>query len=468
MKHLHPVILFILVSITTNQAQTGFIPLSIDHAIFKAEKNKVYLEIYLSFNESHLQYIDQDQQYMAEYMATAQILQGDSLLFQDVDKRKSQLDSMNEISAYRKFLNIFGFIIDDGSYSAKITVQDLHSPRKGEYIFDFEARPFPEQELMISDIELCSHISADTAKGDFQKNSFLVIPNPGSIFSVNIPVVYYYAELYNLKMTTGDPGQYKLRTSIRDLEGNSVKEYPEKIIKKPGETAVLVGGHNIVTLLSSTYFFNIEIEDLDSREITRTSKRFTFFKPETEEGRPGDSLYAADKETVSIAEYLQYGEEELLTQFEKTRYISTKKERDIFKNLNLDGKRVFLARFWKKFDPTPATEVNEFKQNYTELINFAETNFSSMNKKGWETDRGRVLLSYGSPDEIERFYMAIDMKPHEIWHYHELEGGVLFVFADLSGFGDFELLHSTYSKELYQPDWERLVRRTQGGFDYER
>ena len=63
--------------------------------------------------------------------------------------------------------------------------------------------------------------------------------------------------------------------------------------------------------------------------------------------------------------------------------------------------------------------------------------------------------------------MAIDMKPHEIWHYHELEGGSLFVFADLTGFGDFDLLHSTYSRELYQPDWERLVRKTQGGVNFE-
>ena len=57
-----------------------------------------------------------------------------------------------------------------------------------------------------------------------------------------------------------------------------------------------------------------------------------------------------------------------------------------------------------------------------------------MSKIGWKTDRGRVLILYGEPNEIERFPNQMDKKPYEIWHYDDVEGGVIFVFADLSGF----------------------------------
>ncbi len=69
-----------------------------------------------------------------------------------------------------------------------------------------------------------------------------------------------------------------------------------------------------------------------------------------------------------------------------------------------------------------------------------------------------MLLIYGIPDEIERSPVQSGTRPYEIWSYNKLENGSIFVFADLQGFGDYELLHSTYRKEVYQPDWERRVR----------
>lgn len=63
--------------------------------------------------------------------------------------------------------------------------------------------------------------------------------------------------------------------------------------------------------------------------------------------------------------------------------------------------------------------------------------------------------------------METDKKPYEIWIYHSIEGGVQFVFADVQGFGEFELLHSTHSQELHNPTWQRLVTKAESsvGFD---
>ena len=131
--------------------------------------------------------------------------------------------------------------------------------------------------------------------------------------------------------------------------------------------------------------------------------------------------------------------------------------------MNVDGKREFLANFWKRRDSTPETEVNEVKRDYFQRVDYANQVFSGSWNEGWRTDRGRVILLYGMPDEVDRNYMEIDKKPYEVWHYYNLEGGVIFIFADLSGFGNYELLHSTYSRELSNPNWENMISKTRQG-----
>jgi len=49
------------------------------------------------------------------------------------------------------------------------------------------------------------------------------------------------------------------------------------------------------------------------------------------------------------------------------------------------------------------------------------------------------------------------MKPYEIWHYYNLQGGVIFVFGDRTGFGSYELLHSTLVGEIKNEEWMYLL-----------
>jgi GWxTD domain-containing protein len=467
---MYKIFIFIIFWISFSLAQIGqtsFIPLSVDYAIFRGAGEQIYLEIYIAFQEGQLQYSQTGENYQAEYLATTKISQNDTILFRKFDRRISKIDSIAHISSHRKFLNLFNFSLEPGQYSAQVSVKDLNSTRIGEYYFEFDAESFARQELDMSYIQLCSKITPDTSGGDFQKNSFHAIPNPECSYSISQPVLYYYAEIYNLDFTTEKEGHYSSRCTITDLEGELIKNYSEKTRQKPGTSAVIVGGHNIVTLPSNTYYLNLEIEDQQSQKIVRASKRFKFIKPTRKIIVSSDSAEIGTEVDYNIAEYLPYSEEQLNEEFDQLRYLTSKEQKSIFNNLDSDSKKLFLAKFWHNFDQTPETEINEFKTRYLQMVEFTNLNYGSMNKEGWKTDRGRIFLTYGIPDEIERNYMAIDMKPHEIWHYNELEGGILFIFADLTGFGEFDLLHSTYSRELYQPDWERLVRKTQGGTSLE-
>ncbi|MCW8824752.1 MAG: GWxTD domain-containing protein, partial [Ignavibacteriaceae bacterium] len=77
--------------------------------------------------------------------------------------------------------------------------------------------------------------------------------------------------------------------------------------------------------------------------------------------------------------------------------------------------------------------------------------------EGWKTDRGRVFLVYGEPSEIDRHPNETDTRPYVIWIYESIEGGVLFVFGDLTGFSDYQLLHSTKRGELRDDSWRRRI-----------
>ena len=88
----------------------------------------------------------------------------------------------------------------------------------------------------------------------------------------------------------------------------------------------------------------------------------------------------------------------------------------------------------------------------------ANEKYESVGKEGWETDQGRVYLMYGPADDVERFPSMSENKPHEIWHYHNIESGVDFVFIDRLGFGNFILYHSTKRGELRDNNWEENLR----------
>lgn len=84
------------------------------------------------------------------------------------------------------------------------------------------------------------------------------------------------------------------------------------------------------------------------------------------------------------------------------RYIITKEEEIIFKSLETEEDRAaFINRFWKRRDPTPGTHENEFRYNFWKMVIDANTLFAETTKPGWKTDRGKVYIIMGPPQEIE-------------------------------------------------------------------
>ena len=105
--------------------------------------------------------------------------------------------------------------------------------------------------------------------------------------------------------------------------------------------------------------------------------------------------------------------------------------------------------------------VNTFRDQYLQRVGYANQNYTNGFRNGWKTDRGRVYVLYGPPSEIERYTSSQESQPYEIWHYNEMEGGVLFVFVDRTSMSDFQLVHATMRTELHDESWfDHYARKT--------
>ncbi|HEV7680950.1 MAG TPA: GWxTD domain-containing protein [Pyrinomonadaceae bacterium] len=144
-------------------------------------------------------------------------------------------------------------------------------------------------------------------------------------------------------------------------------------------------------------------------------------------------------------------------------YVITEEERKAFKKLATDDERErFIEEFWRRRDPDPDTDENEFKEEYYERIAYANEHFAS-GIPGWKSDRGRIWIMYGKPDERETHPSGgsydrpsyegggnTTTYPFEIWFYRYLAGvgsGVEIEFVDPTGSGEYRIARSPDEKD---------------------
>ncbi len=144
-------------------------------------------------------------------------------------------------------------------------------------------------------------------------------------------------------------------------------------------------------------------------------------------------------------------------------YIITDEERKAFKKLQTDDERErFIEEFWRRRDPDPDTDENEFKEEYYERVAYANEHFAS-GIPGWKSDRGRIWIMYGKPDERETHPMggqyerpsyegggSTSTYPFETWFYRYLAGvgsGVEIEFVDPTGSGEYRIARNPNEKD---------------------
>jgi GWxTD domain-containing protein len=136
-------------------------------------------------------------------------------------------------------------------------------------------------------------------------------------------------------------------------------------------------------------------------------------------------------------------------------YIITSEERAAFKKLATDDEREsFIETFWERRNPNPGSPENEFKEEYYRRIAYANEHYAS-GFPGWKSDRGRIYIMYGPPDEVDDHPSGGNYErppsegggetstyPFEQWRYRYIDGignNVILEFVDTTMTGEYHL-----------------------------
>ncbi|GAB4172600.1 MAG: hypothetical protein Kow00108_07290 [Calditrichia bacterium] len=432
-----------------------------DVAQFSTGKsNETFVEVYCSVLQGKLQAeLIQDSLYRVDFQFTVDVMEDDSVI-DTRPLRYSQVIPANRLENIdNPFYSVHRFFLPPGPYTIHIRFTDHISGVQETNSFEVSVKSFSQDLVEMSDLQFSSHISKilpDMLEHykNLIKNNLLILPRTTAILTNYDPLLWVYTEVYNLNHWHGDSIEYRLNLIF---DSDSVKILKRKIISWEPSDRIIAEGFNVISLNPGTYRLMLSVHNLKTGAQVSEVKPFTYLKILEEK-----KYQKSEQEAI----YAGYTNDMLNRELEFIDYLLTNDERKMVAELGNDATRQFLIEFWKKRDPDVSTSRNEFRDRYLQRIRKTNGMFTIKNTPGWKSDRGRIYILYGPPDEIERFESESNMRPHIVWHYYNLEGGVEFIFGDINFQGDYRLLHSTHPKELKNPQWRHVLQTIPDAFGY--
>ncbi|MGB6430789.1 MAG: GWxTD domain-containing protein [Candidatus Acidiferrales bacterium] len=212
---------------------------------------------------------------------------------------------------------------------------------------------------------------------------------------------------------------------------------------------ILSGG--LLFILPTSHAQNTDSQDNTS---SQPSDKDNKQQPTELQQQQQQSLHKLEKELPTP--YRQWLNEDVV-------YIITADERSTFLRLQTNEEREqFIEQFWLRRDPTPDTPENEFKEEHYRRIAYANEHYAS-GIPGWKTDRGRIYIIWGAPDEIESHPTGgtydrpeeegggtTSTYPFEQWTYRHMDGigeNVMLEFVDTTMTGEYHLTSDPGEKD---------------------
>jgi len=431
--------------------------MNFDYARFRSNADAGYIELYYSFYCG-----------LVTYKANGENLQGGVALRTDLIDTATGKAIVHErvvvpvvledttMTAWRVMpvLRQAGHLVPAGNYRLHVVAYDSLNPaRRDSLTLPLEVKAFAGRPA-ISDIELCSIIQASTNPGKaYYKNAHEVVPYPSLVFGALAPVVYAYAELYELDTTA----VYAVNYEIIGEDGAVAKKVSRQRRYRTTNT-IEIGTLNAVALKPGKYALRLSVQSLPAKEgppgpKAEAQKEFHVYQP------PSAVAETAPASTSLAVAIEALAEKDVDEEFQRAKYLADKTEIYFFSQLKTpQAKKDYLKDFWNRRETDPEAEQRRLRGDYLRRVEAANERYSNYTKKGWRTDRGRVFILYGKPDEVERHQSEGSSKPYELWHYFQIENSVQFVFVDRNGFGDYELVHSTKRGELRDDGWDRFLQ----------
>ncbi|GAB4335822.1 MAG: hypothetical protein Kow0037_16300 [Calditrichia bacterium] len=380
---------------------------------FSPDGKKHLVRVYLQILNDDLTFIREARLYLAgiEFEILLQNKEGQTV-FNQTFKKNIITESFEETNS-RTIRNTFSVDIEleAGDYQAIVTVLDRNSSKQVNRRLEFTVDDLADGDFLMSDILYFTSYQQDSTGRIVNYDPSLT----GNFTGGNKYIYFHFTTLVN------EPDDsLNIQYRIKDAKKNVILFNQYSVINEGRYKEHFI---RINRLQFTQNRYQIEIIGRYHGKAKQRQKLFTFYWTVTPES-PHD----------------------LTTALEQMRYIMEADSVNWALKQPYDVQKAYFIRFWKRMDPNPQTAKNELMDEFYRRVNLANQMFSSIAMEGWRTDRGRIFIKFGQPDDIERHPFEIDTFPYEIWRYYNLRK--TFLFIDRTGFGDY-YLHPNYLEVEY-------------------
>ena len=366
-------------------------------------------------------------------------------------KSKPSLDPSDIHTAKRIFL-------PEGFYNIVVTVVDANKTESKAVYKTSAYLDFSERKLRQSDFLLCGNINASNAENSALRfNESVYVPIVYGVVPYSSNKLIVFNEIYNTAKFIKSKINitYAIQSSTTTQKNISVQEFIETPATKISKNVLF----DLTKVPSGSYRLSCKVTDsvgtvFSERETYFTRENFeeaettipTLTEKDIEKEFVGPMT---DKELTYNLKALQHtiGNGDA-AQFQKTITVGT-----------LSEKKLALYTYWlKKNAALPEQAFDEFTYN----IKIVEKNFGTASKAGFETDRGKIILKYGKPNDVWTVDNEFNALPYEIWIYEKVmildQKNVRFLFFNSENKKNtYTLLHSTSKYEVSDMAWRKKL-----------
>jgi len=407
----------ILPLVLTTYSFTGDLNLTFDYTVFKNNDSTYSLNYYYVIPYTKLFFLKSGNVFSGKYQFALQVWKKHELIAGKIFTREIFTGKYDDTKLQNHFhldslnINFSNTIPNIDKFTANIQVNDLNSKNTGNTQFDFNLPEFFSRMTFFKNHELNP---ARTYSNEQNKSETLQI-----FLNIYTETVKYCSLWIDKIATQKSRDQIHSKTEAESQFSNFRKFIPIKeetldlssvfVIQTVDFTYPLT---NLVGIGSGQYKITASGYDINNKKVFQTAEMF------------------------SIESSFLYSEGEYLEMVNRLIYIATESEMRNLKQTEPSRRESTWNVFWKQYDPTPTTEINEAEDEYFTRIDYCIKHFSKSDK-GYKSDRAKVYMKYGLPDYIESRPFERYSNAYEIWYYYDI--GKQFTFSDSHGFGELIL-----------------------------
>ena len=385
----------------------------------------------------------------------------DTQLYRDSWERQlSQQAAAYVESGTSYLLESFRFGVRPGEYEVELRAYPTDAPDLGERIrlslVAFDGRPAASDLFLAARVEPITE-GAGGGSWSVTHGGFGIAAAARTSVLPSEPDLYYYLELYGL-----DEETTRVSVNADVLSGDRVVyRTPVSEVEVESGGVPFTGRISLAGLPQGDYQLAMNVDG--GVEGERRLASFQMLSPEKAVTAGAAASYEADY-------FSTLSDRELEQTFGGVALLITDTERTVFEALPSDAKRRYLTEFFQRHDPDPGSRGNAFLDDYLQRIATIRARYDEQvgteERMPWYTDRGRIYLQYGEPQDRIVNYSPSDIgtpssvgggfagePPYEIWQYQTTSFVYLFIQEDR--FDRWRLIYSNDPKIASLADWYR-------------